>query len=293
MPTLFGTDLVLGPRCGQTEPNNSVNLYVRLTDACAFDCKFCEWSNKSTHIEFDGAKLIDSIHAIYDAGLTINKVSFTGGEPLLRKGILSMALFAIKQFDPTIFTVVSTTGWKYANDLPAFYIDSLALSRHHYTKAGIDESFNSRYKDMETVYDRIINEFPDKDKIHITCNMVRGLIDSPAEVYKFLNYYGELGIKDFGFVGLMPVNNYCKHKFIEPLGILADVPNTKITQCLVNKLAKPGLFSCYCNNYETVLENGEVVKSYARCVTATATDNRTLVFDINVLRRGFDGPVLY
>lgn len=67
-------------------------LRLSITDRCNLRCKYCmpeEGINKLAHENILSLEEIDEIVAAF-ADLGINKVRITGGEPLIRKGIISL-----------------------------------------------------------------------------------------------------------------------------------------------------------------------------------------------------------
>jgi molybdenum cofactor biosynthesis enzyme MoaA len=258
-----------------------VNLYVRLTNVCNAKCPFCTFHGNDTN-KFDRLMLCDVKKKKHDSGIRINKVSFTGGEPTTNMDDLSFCLREVKDLDPNIFTVLSTNGYA-VKDLGSdrTLIDSIALSRHHY-----DDRINA------SLFGGVATDLPVlSDDVHITCNLIKGRIDSKEECHRFITEMGKKGFTDIGFVSLMGVNEFCRDSRVDFSDInLGDMPDT-IQSTKINNG-----HSCKCANYLTSLDDGTIVKSYSRYVYDTkscnATDN-TLVFDLDELKVGFNGKVIY
>ena len=111
-----------------------------------------------------------------------------------------------------MFTVINTNGYKInqlADLLP--YIDSISLSRHHYS----DMKNQTIFKLDKVPLEEEIANFPDKSKLHISCNLMKDYIGTMEEVINFLEWASSINCKDIGFVSLMPTNEYCKEQFVD------------------------------------------------------------------------------
>lgn len=260
-----------------------VNLYTRVTNVCQANCSFCEFHGSDTN-KFKIEKFEKMLTEL-SAQVRINKVSFTGGEPTLASGSLTGALKVVKKLHHRIFTVVNTNGCRLTKlNNVIQYIDSIALSRHHY-----DDSKNAKLFGLEEspTTNADIEFFKNKNKLHLSCNLVKGYIDSTDECYEYIDFYSKLGVHDYGFVSLMGVNDYAKEHLVDFEGVeLGKMPNT------INSKQWRFGDSCKCNNYMTLDTNGDVSHSYARYAMKSAECVGMLVYDQNVLKVGFNGPVL-
>jgi organic radical activating enzyme len=283
---LFGGTLNLKERgCKVNGVSSSVdpyvNIYVRLTNKCNANCPFCAF-NGPDNSKFDRYKLVYILNHIREHNVRINKISFTGGEPTTSMDDLVFCLKEVKKIDRDIFTVVSSNG--YNIDLlgeDRALVDSIALSRHHY-----DEDLNTE------LFGGVKQQLPTNvEGVHLTCNLVKGYIDSKEECRKFIEEMGKRGFTDIGFVSLMNVNGYCSDHSVDfshiSLGEMEDtIQTTDISKGI----------SCKCANYLTSLEDGTIVKSYSRYVfnsmACDPTEN-TLVYDLNHLKVGFNGRTLF
>lgn len=52
-------------------------------------------------------------------------------------------------------------------------------------------------------------------KIHLTCNLIRGIVDSEKAVIAYLEKAKSLGVYDVGFVSLMKVNKFCEDNHVD------------------------------------------------------------------------------
>jgi len=258
-----------------------VNLYVKLTSVCMARCSFCTFCSGITHFNLN--KFQRTIDAILSDGIVINKISFTGGEPTLRHIRLALCVKYIKKVSPETFIVVNTNGI-YLSQIPD-EVDSISMSRHHY-----DDRINYSIFDSKILPSRIgIELFKHREKIHLSCSLIKGYIDSKEEIYNYLEHAAELGVYDVGFVGLMPVNNYAKEHFvdIEKINLSSDR--------LIKNKEWHYKDSCRCNNYLYMPKKGDkLVKFYARHRCKYTTDiGSNAVFDGQNLLTNFGGEIIY
>ena len=108
--------------------------YLRLsvTDLCNYRCIYCmseDGVNKRSHADILSIEELFEIAAAAHA-LGINKIRLTGGEPLVRKGILTL-IRLIRGIDPAIELSMTTNGSllaDMADDLKAAGLDRINVS---------------------------------------------------------------------------------------------------------------------------------------------------------------------
>lgn len=261
------------------------NVYVSLTNSCNALCKFCcNEVNKNNYTNFNFKKFQEIINHINDK-MNIHKCSFTGGEPTLQINQLFNCLEFIKETNNNIFTVINTNGThldELKNMLPL--INSIALSRHHYND---DINFKIFQNKLVPTTNDIAN-FPDKTKLHLSCNLMKDYIGTPEEVIKYLEWVSTTGCDDVGFVSLMTANKYCKEQFIDFKDL--DFENTN-SVFITKSWNYQNL--CRCRNYNYIAQNAEIIDVYARYYVNSKYSGNALVFDGEYLRLGFNGEIIY
>lgn len=270
---------------GQKIKEPYINLYVKITEVCQAKCKFCEFC-KDEGTVFDYYKFLYMFTRL-NSQIKINKVSFTGGEPTLKIDLLNKLLREVKEINPNVFTIVNTNGYKFTQINPD-YVDSIALSRHH----ALDYKNVEIFKTNKVPSWKDIASYKYKDKLHLSCNLIKGQIDTNEDCKGYINFFGNLGITDIGFVSLMAVNDYAKQHFIDFDDVdLASMSNTLKSQSWSKKCGdKP---TCKCANFLTFTSKGNIVKSYARYYADRTECKGMLVYQENKLTAGFDGKVIY
>lgn len=262
-----------------------VNLYIRLTNICQANCLFCEFHGRDK-VPFEVEKMKRMVTELSQQ-IWIGKVSLTGGEPTLNIDMFESAATAIRGIHKNIFIGVNTNGI-HLSRLDTYVSDGIltnvALSRHHY-----DEEVNAELFQMKKSpsSNDVIKKFKNKDKLHLSCNMIKGYIDNNDGCFDYMNFYSDLGVKDCGFVSLMSVNDYCRKNMIDfeslDYGSMKNTINSR--QYRLDDI-------CKCNNYVTICDKENVMKSYMRrCVKPLETPS-ILVYEDGLLRNNFNGPVV-
>jgi hypothetical protein len=128
----------------------------------------------------------------------------------------------------------------------------------------------------------------DISKINLSCNLIKGYIDSPEEAKKMLDKTIDIGIPRIGFVGLMPVNKYSKEHFIDLEEIRIDsIPHVYFTK------SKNRGQNCKCSNY-LYNRDGKILEIYMRNYMNPNYCESSVVFDGQHLRQGFhDNNIIY
>lgn len=269
-----------------------VNVYVRVCDNCNANCHFCTFNGSDKgNRTLDPYKLYYTLKKVSEK-VKINKVSFTGGEPTLYFNDVVKAMKLVKEIDKNIFIVMNTNGFmleRFVSEGGLPFVDSIALSVHHYNHAKNDELFGVSKGITNSIDAEKALILVPEEKLHISCNLVRGYIDCAQEAYHFINHFSKLGCTDFGFVALMKVNDYAKKHHIDFSEVeLQNMPNTIKTKSFDQNGA------CKCNNFLTYNENGDICKVYARYyVNPESKCETVLVYDRDKLLNGFGGHLIY
>lgn len=271
---------------GHLYDNITTNLYTCLTHVCNVNCPFCEYHYKDNN-KFDFEKWVCCVDELIDK-VGIYKASFTGGEPSLEIDLLVKCLDYLKSKDKDIFTIINTNGSNLKKLEGITSLDNIALSRHHYDDIINKDIFRSNL--VPSLED--IKNFKDKDKLHLSCNIIKGFIDSDVEIKNYLDKCAEIGATDVGFVSLMPINDYCKEKSIDFSDIEFQYNNKFIVNQYFDRI-KDNKCVCKCRNYLYLAKNGQVVTVYSRYYVDNSCNDGAIVYMDNNLKQGFSGPVIY
>lgn len=199
-------------------------------------------------------------------------------------GKLADLIKIIRCINDKIPIVLNTSNYEAENEALSL-VDNVSMSVHHYDINKNNELFG---RDSLMIGNRLASML--RSKLHVSCNLIKGYIDSVDEIFKFVSEMSKVGVRDFGFVGLMKVNGFCQEHYID-------------TQAIHKGLALDSRFrsvrkyhnadnTCLCGNYLVDCDNMPTI--YVRHVLDTHCNNQSiLVYDVdNNLRQGFDGKII-
>jgi len=182
-------------------------LRISVTDRCNFKCKYCMPTHKFNMMNHDEILTYEDIlfAANIFSELGVEKVRVTGGEPLVRKGILDFlnGLNDIKTIKEVTLTTNGSPLKKMAKDLRNAGVNRINVS--------LDSLRPERYKDITGGFDleRIIDGINEAKKAGIhpvktNCVIIRDFNDD--EILDFCEFSKEYGIVT-RFIEFMPIGN--------------------------------------------------------------------------------------
>ncbi len=189
--------------------------YLRLsvTDLCNLKCRYCV-SKESVKVKHNEVLSIEQLVSIVKAAtkLGINKVRITGGEPLLKHGIVEL----IKQVSPLVkgnlgMTTNGQLLGKYAQEMKAAGLNSLNVSLDT-----LDPQLYSylSFGDLQTVLDGLQIAHKLGYQLKINAVLQKGINDD--KLAELVEYAASLGAK-LRFIELMPFEDtkeYCIDKYV-------------------------------------------------------------------------------
>lgn len=242
------------------------NLYISITDVCLASCKFCnnntkQKCTKSTHV-LDLDKLAMVIKEL-KSKVELNRISITGGEPLLDIPLLNKVINLIYEIcGKNQAVTINTNGINIAKILELDNLDLLEgihISRHHYNDKINDEIFGFKTAHLNEIKE-LNNKLKNKRLLRLNCLLIKDYIDSSQTAQEYLEMASQLDIFKVGFVGLMPINEYSKQHYIEYKKVFEDFGESFKAKQLYNRT------TCDCMNGIYPAKNGNFVQFYARTV---------------------------
>ena len=268
---------------GRLKPNRIapfVNLFVKVTKGCNARCLFC--SNAGTippSTDFNIDKLVRIIRELKDAGIKVNRVNITGGEPSVVSPLVIEILQRMeeKEFDD-VHLHLNTNGLFPASQQLMTHPrwDSISMSLHHYNLGSLSELYGCRIPDDAFEFKGV-----DLQKVNASCNLIKGYIDHAEEAAKMLDFTLSLGIPRIGFVALMKVNDYCRDNFVD----LEEIHLDTIPHVYFTKSMNRGT-DCKCSNY-LYNKDLKILEIYMRNYANPQYCESSLVYDGEYLRQGF------
>ena len=208
--------------------NRKINyLRVSVTDKCNLRCRYCMPEEGVPHREHSDMMTVEeTLMAIRAAAeLGINKIRITGGEPLVKRGIVKMCKAASEI--PGIEEVCITTNGilltKYAADLKAAGVDRLNISLD--TLDPEKFRYITRIGELQDVMNGMkAAEDAGFENTKINCVLMGGFNDD--EIEDFVNLTREKPI-EVRFIELMPIGgglDFDKQQFVSCEEVLKRIP---------------------------------------------------------------------
>ena len=266
--------------------DNVIDVYIVTTRQCNAACKFCEYH--TGNINLDTSRIIEAFKEL-SMTATVGTIHFTGGETTLgvTDKMVEICTEAKKIF-PLVKTSVNTNGSRLKDLEGIDVLDNIALSRHHY-----DDEINNNIFGIKTADTETLNNFNDKHKLHLSCNLIKGYIDNEKEIKMYLEYVSKLGICDIGLVSLMKINKYCEEHFVDFDKLdLEKIDRLKRTRWYSNCLEN---CTCRCENYLYMAKNYNLLSVYHRQaikLKGIEEISNYLVLEDKKIMQGFNGAVL-
>lgn len=270
--TIFGKKVKLKDNLCTNSSSNIIkgelyyNLYISITDVCLGNCKFCNNNTKkqtaNSSLKIDVNKLAKVLKEL-NKKVKLNRISITGGEPLLNIPLLNDVV-------NTIFSVcgkeqpvtINTNGINLNRILELDnlnLIEGIHISRHHYNDDINDQIFGFKTA-HQTDIQNLNNKLQNKKLLRLNCLLIKDYIDQKEEIKKYLEFASKVNIFRVGFVGLMPINEYSKQHYVEYKDALSDLTEAYNPKTLYNQN------TCDCTNGIYHAQNGNFVQFYARVV---------------------------
>jgi len=181
--------------------------------------------------------------------ICINKIGLTGGEPTFEEENLFRCLDHVRGRCGLI--TVNTNGSR-LKVLEDDRVERISISRHHFDNEKNDEIFGVKIGNP-------LVGFSGKKKVILSCNLIRGYVDSVDGAYGMLDFAAENGISEVAFVGLMKNNDFSKENIISPslLNFGKDVLKYR-------ELSYHTSGVCECSNHSYVSKSGKMVMFFMR-----------------------------
>ncbi|QPJ85409.1 GTP 3',8-cyclase MoaA [Sarcina sp. JB2] len=189
----------------------SINyLRISITDLCNLRCRYCMTDKGVIKKEFEEILTLEEIEKITKefVKLGINKIRITGGEPLVRKGILKLIreIGSLKEVKDFAMTTNGTMLKKYAKELKNAGLNRVNISLD--TLNPKKYSHITRGGDIKDVLEGI-EEAKKVGLTPIKLNVVLIKGFNEDEIEDFVNLTRDENI-DVRFIELMPIGQVCQ-----------------------------------------------------------------------------------
>ena len=183
------------------------DLRVSVTDRCNYRCVYCRSGNDGPQFpEMPIADYLRIVRLFVELGIT--KVRLTGGEPLLRKGIVDMVreLGQMRTFDARPLDIAITTNGHLLADLAQPLADA-GLSRVTVSMDAVDRDEFARITRVPNGYDRVLAGIRAAQRaglnpVKVNCVLLRGFNDD--QITEFGRFARQEGVV-VRFIEFMPL----------------------------------------------------------------------------------------
>lgn len=257
----------------------SVNIFVKVTDACNANCRFC--SNalfRKQKRTFDHVKLWKMVDELQANNVIINRINVTGGEPALASDTVNKILERVYDY-PSIHLHLNTNGLLSDSQKLMRHTrwDSISISLHHYDLRTLSEIYGCAIPEDALKFKDI-----DLSIVNASCNLIKNYIDSAQKVEKMMQSVLDMGIPRLGFVALMKVNQYSTDNFVD----YSDIDFSEISNFYFTESRKRGK-DCKCSNY-LYNHGGKILEIYMRNYCNPHYCESALLYDGEYFRQGFN-----
>src|SRR5437879_919506 len=183
------------------------DLRVSITDRCNYKCVYCRTGNEGAmYADLPMAEYLRMVRVLVSMG--IEKVRITGGEPLLRKGVVDFVreLSLLRTIDGNSLDTAITTNGHLLADL-AQPLKDAGLKRVTVSMDAVDPAKFARITRVENGYENVIAGIraarrAGLDPVKVNCVLLRGFNeDQIAEFGKFARDEGVV----VRFIEFMPL----------------------------------------------------------------------------------------
>ncbi len=183
------------------------DLRISITDRCNYKCVYCRSGNNGT--QFAEMPIADYLRiARIFVGLGITKVRLTGGEPLLRKGIVEMVseLERMRTVEARPLDIAITTNGHLLAEM-AQPLAEAGLSRVTVSMDAVDADEFARITRVPNGYDRVLAGIRAAQRaglspVKVNCVLLRGFNDD--QITAFGRFAREEGVA-VRFIEFMPL----------------------------------------------------------------------------------------
>ncbi len=210
------------------DQHNRIFNYLRIAinDVCNLKCSYClpQKSNYTCKPQLTSTEICKIINSVSQIG--VNKIRFTGGEPLLHKDISLFVVTASQQ--PNINSVnITTNGVLLEDKLPQLISSGLTG-----VNISVDSLIKDKYKQItgnNKLYKTLsgIDAALSYEKLDVKVNVVTMDGFNNNEIVSFIEYFKTMPIT-LRFIEVMPFNGYdstISQKFFSSDSILGVIKN--------------------------------------------------------------------
>lgn len=186
---------------------NITDLRVSITDRCNYRCVYCRTGNQGAqYSELPFSEYLRMVRIM--VGLGVEKVRLTGGEPLLRNGIVDFVrdVSALRTLDGTELDIAVTTNGHLLADMVE-PLKQAGLRRATISMDAVDPAKFARITRVPKGYDNVLAGIraakrAGLDPVKVNCVLLRGFNED--QIVEFARFSREEGVV-VRFIEFMPL----------------------------------------------------------------------------------------
>ncbi|MGH9564477.1 MAG: GTP 3',8-cyclase MoaA [Candidatus Angelobacter sp.] len=186
---------------------NITDLRVSITDRCNYRCVYCRTGNQGAqYSELPFSEYLRMVRIM--VGLGVEKVRLTGGEPLLRNGIVDFVrdVSALRTLDGTQLDIAVTTNGHLLADMVE-PLKQAGLRRATISMDAVDPAKFARITRVPKGYDNVLAGIraakrAGLDPVKVNCVLLRGFNED--QIVEFARFSREEGVV-VRFIEFMPL----------------------------------------------------------------------------------------
>ena len=190
------------------------DLRVSITDRCNYRCVYCRTGNQGA--QYSELPLSDYLRMVrIMVGLGIEKVRLTGGEPLLRSGVVDFVrdVAMLRSLDGHKLDIAITTNGHLLADMVE-PLKRAGLRRATVSMDAVDPEKFARITRVPKGYDAVLAGIraarrAGLDPVKVNCVLLRGFNED--QIVEFARFSREEGVV-VRFIEFMPLSSSCRWK---------------------------------------------------------------------------------
>ncbi len=269
-----------------------LQLSILLTRYCNAHCPFCIAAPTSDPRSLEISALEKTLLLLRKED-RVRGISITGGEPFSRPELLNDAITLIYQifgYGMEITIDTNGTGLRYLAEIRDLqHVDTVHISRHHWLDEKNEELFVRSMPSGEALREAIAS-IGIRDLFVLNCMLLRGYVETPEDVHRYLDFAIETGVPKVSFITGTPVNGFVReHRVAYEEVLRPDDPSLLFTGGFRDYAY------CRCQDGVYVSPRGRLIEFYGRHSEPGGCEYcRGLVLTPEgTLTAGFGGEVLY
>ena len=268
-----------------------LQLTIQITRYCSAGCPFCIAAPTHQRGTVDPDRLREILRCLRRENI-VRGVSITGGEPFAYPDAVNWTIGEVfSELGPETEVSVTTNGeglihLKEIEDLEK--VANIHISRHHWDDRKNNLVFRKKMPGAAELREAI-RAVPYREMIVLNCMLLKGYVDSPENVHRYLDFALEIGAPKTGFFTAYPVSRWTAENRVRFDAVL----RREDPALLFTRGYRDGPY-CRCQDGVYVAADGRITEFYGRQPEQIQSSccRGLVITPEGELRTGFGGSVL-